>query len=82
MQLKLNPETVAWWSGPNQETEASTYFLHFVLFFECTDITSLEICYFYCRDNSKIDSLFCCFMQNSRFIKLRCVLDIESVLFR
>ena len=32
MQPKLRPETVAWWNGPNQETETSTYLLHFVLF--------------------------------------------------
>ena len=31
MQPKVKPETVAWWNGPNQETEESTYFLHFVL---------------------------------------------------
>ena len=31
MQPNLKPETVPWWTGPNQETEASTYFLHFVL---------------------------------------------------
>ena len=31
MQPKLKPETVAWWNGPNQETEESTYFLYFVL---------------------------------------------------
>ena len=31
MQPKLKLETVAWWNGPKQETEASTYFLHFVL---------------------------------------------------
>ena len=31
MQPKLRPETVAWWNGPNQETEASTHFLHFAL---------------------------------------------------
>ena len=31
MQPKLRPETAAWWNGPNQETEASTYFLHSVL---------------------------------------------------
>ena len=32
MQPKLIPEAVAWWDGSNQETEASTYFLHFILF--------------------------------------------------
>ena len=32
MQPKLKPDTVAGWNGPNQETEASSYFLHFVLF--------------------------------------------------
>ena len=32
MQPKLKPHTVAGWNGPNQETEASSYFLHFVLF--------------------------------------------------
>ena len=31
MQPKLKPETVAWWNGPNQETEPSKNFLHFVL---------------------------------------------------
>ena len=31
MQPKLKPETSAWWNGPNQETEASTYFLHFII---------------------------------------------------
>ena len=32
MQPKLKPETAARWNGPNQETEASKYLLHFVLF--------------------------------------------------
>ena len=32
MQPKLKPESGAWWNGPNQETEARTYFSHFVLF--------------------------------------------------
>ena len=31
MPPKLKPETAAWWNGQNQETEASTYFLRFVL---------------------------------------------------
>ena len=31
MQPKLKPETVAWWNGPNQETEAGMYFLPVVL---------------------------------------------------
>ena len=31
MQPNLKPETVPWWTGPNQERETSTYFLHFVL---------------------------------------------------
>ena len=30
MRPELKLETVAWWNGPNQETEAST-FLHFAL---------------------------------------------------
>ena len=31
MQPKSRAETVAWWNGQNQESEASVYFLHFVL---------------------------------------------------
>ena len=31
MPPKLKPETAAWWNGQSQETEASTYFLRFVL---------------------------------------------------
>ena len=32
MQQKFKHGTVRWCNGPNQETEASTHFLHFVLF--------------------------------------------------
>lgn len=32
MQQKFEHGTVRWCNGPNQETEASTHFLHFVLF--------------------------------------------------
>ena len=31
MRPELKLETVAWWNGPNQETEASTYFVRFAL---------------------------------------------------
>ena len=82
MQPKLKPETAARWNGPNQETEASKYLLHFVLFLNVRILQVWRSIMFYCRDNSKTDSLFCCFMQNSLVIKLRSVLDIKSVLSR
>ena len=59
MQPNLKPETVPWWTGPNEERETSTYFLHFLLSLNVWILhTSLEISCFYCRDNSKIDLLF------------------------
>ena len=51
MRPKLKPETVAWWNGPNQEKELQSYMLFtFCTFFECMNITSLEINYSYCGD--------------------------------
>ena len=79
---KLKPGPVGWWNGPNQETEASICFFHFILFFRSIDITSLKISYFHCRDNSKMNLWYCCLMQNSYVLRLSCVLDIRSVLFR
>ena len=51
-------------------------------FVKCMDILNFEINYLYCRVNSKMDSWYCCFMQNSSLLRLRCILDAKSLLCR
>ena len=89
MQPKMKPGTVSWWKGPNQKTEASTCFLFifvlfhvlffcFLVFFELHEYNQWRSVIFTInRDNSRMDSRYCCFMQNSRVLRLRYVLDVK-----
>ena len=51
-------------------------------FVKCMTVINFEINYFYCGVNSKIDFWYCCFMQNCSSLRLRCILDVKSLLPR